>query len=389
MTPRIAAVQHGDFLEACQLIASGQPEPYFGMAYTLQVLDRLFRDRPHLVVSLDAPAYVQLHSGGLYVGLPRPRLPGCLPGTVAELAWAKRILKYLNQFAPTHLLLRTGGLLACRMLDYAVRRRISTLAVFASVFSRSGRYQRWTTDWLIKRLNDPAVFLVGNHRAPATATMTECGLDPKKAQAYDWPGGRHPRDYPVKHLEGSRRPELVYVGSIAEAKGVGDVIQGVALLQQRGLPVHLSVAGDGPFLPRCRELAAACQAGSVTFLGRIGNQDAFDLMLRSNLVCVPSRPEFTEGLPLTLTEALASRTPVVASDHPVFTRAFSDSQGLRFFRAADPKALADAAQAMLADADGYTRLSELTAAAFALVECKVELGHLIERWQQTFGATRG
>ena len=53
----------------------------------------------------------------------------------------------------------------------------------------------------------------------------------------------------------------------------------------------------------------------------------------ATLVCVPSRHEFPEGFPQTLTEALAARTPVVASDHPVFTRVLRDGEGVRYFPA--------------------------------------------------------
>ena len=50
-------MQHGDYREALEHIRSGKPEPYFGMKYALQTLDSLLHDRPHLVMSLDAPVY--------------------------------------------------------------------------------------------------------------------------------------------------------------------------------------------------------------------------------------------------------------------------------------------------------------------------------------------
>jgi glycosyltransferase involved in cell wall biosynthesis len=383
MTPRIAVVQHGDFLQARQIIGSGQPEPYFGMAYSLKVLDELLAGRPHLVISLDAPRQIHRETDGIHEGLPRPEIPGFIPETIAQFIWAGQIRNSLRRFAPTHLLLRTGGLLGCRILDLANRQRINTLAIFASFFSRDGRSQRITTDWLIRRLNEPPVFLVGNHRSPATQTMIECGLKPEKAMAWDWPGSRHPQDYPVKQLDPGREAELVYVGNIMESKGVGDVIRAVEILRRRGARIRLTVAGDGPDLPRFKEMAGT--SGGVEFLGRIGNADAFALMLRSTFVCVPSRPDFPEGFPLTLTEALASRTPIIASDHPVFVRALKEGEGLRCFRAGDAPALADVAFPLLNDAAEYARLSEQTAAAYARIECKVYFGDLLDKWKKSFG----
>jgi glycosyltransferase involved in cell wall biosynthesis len=383
-TCRIAVVQHGDYREAQRLIGSGQPEPYFGMAYAVRVLGDLLHARPHLVISLDAPNYDCTNGTGRLVGLDWPRLPRFLPGTAAVLWRAHQVRRLLRQFQPTHLLLRTNGLLACRALQYAIGHSVSTLAVLASFFDLKGRYNRVITRWLIRLLNHPSVFLVGNHRAPATQTMIDCGLGPNKAVAWDWPGGRRPEDYPTKTLPAVGTPEIVYVGSVTEDKGVGDLVRALDVSRRRNVPARLTVAGDGPDLGRFRELAAALPAGLVTFAGRVPNEEAFRLMLRAALVCVPSRHEFTEGFPLTLTEALASRSPVIASDHPVFVRAFQDGQGVRYFKAADPESLAEAVRSVLADPAGYARLSELTADAFARVECKTAFGDLLERWRATF-----
>jgi glycosyltransferase involved in cell wall biosynthesis len=383
-TCRIAVVQHGDYREARRLLDAGQPEPYFGMAYAVGVLRELLDDKPHLVISLDAANYDCADGNGRLVGLDWPRLPRFLPGTMAVLWRAHQARRLLRQFRPTHLLLRTNGLLACRVLQYARRHGLSTLAVFASFFDLKGRYNRFITRWLVRLLNHPSVFLAGNHRAPATESMIECGLDPAKAVAWDWPGGRRPEDYPAKTLPAAGTPEIVYVGSITEDKGVGDLVRAMAVLGRRNVPARLTVAGEGPDLARFRELAAALPAGRVTFVGRVANEEAFRLMLRAALVCVPSRHEFTEGFPLTLTEALASRSPVIASDHPVFVRAFQDGQGVRYFKAADAEALAEAVRSVLADPAAYARLSEQTADAFARVECKTAFGDLLERWKATF-----
>src|SRR5207253_9585024 len=116
-TPRIAAVQHGDYAAARRLLAAGQPEPYFGMGYTLRALDGLFRGRPHLVVSLDAPAGETTEGEARYVGLPR-RPSRFLPASLAEQRRAAAARRLLDEFRPTHLLLRTGGLVGLSLLKY-------------------------------------------------------------------------------------------------------------------------------------------------------------------------------------------------------------------------------------------------------------------------------
>jgi hypothetical protein len=61
---RVASIQHGDYVEALRIIGRGEVEPYFGMAYTLGVLRRLFADSAHLVVCLNSPAYRERQGRG-------------------------------------------------------------------------------------------------------------------------------------------------------------------------------------------------------------------------------------------------------------------------------------------------------------------------------------
>ena len=131
MTPRIAVVQHGDAREARRLRAAGLPEPYAGMHYSQGFLDSWLAGRPHLIVSLDAPAYSECQGAGLLIGLPEPSASAALPRTATEFRWARRIVHELTRFRPTHFLLRTGSLRGAVLLRAAVRQRWQTLAMFA------------------------------------------------------------------------------------------------------------------------------------------------------------------------------------------------------------------------------------------------------------------
>ena len=96
---RIAVVQHGDYAEAIEIIGRGQPEPYFGMRYSLEVLDKLLRGRMHMVVSLSGAAYDIERGDGRLVGLPRPRTNvSRLSGTFGMLEWARQINRKLDDF---------------------------------------------------------------------------------------------------------------------------------------------------------------------------------------------------------------------------------------------------------------------------------------------------
>ena len=382
MNLRIAAVQHGDYAEAVRLIGRGDPEPYFGMAYSLRVLGDLFAGNEHLVISLNAPSYRVRQGCGGWVGMPMPRIPRPIPGTVAMLAWAEQIRMELKRFRPTHLLLRSAGLPALRSLRYSIQNRVSTLVIFASRFDNASLTDRFLNPRIVDLLNRPEVFLVGNHKSPARDSMVACGVAAEKAVAWDWPGSRHPRDQATKIL--GTDLGVVYVGAITEDKGIGDLIDAVGLLRRSGLPVHLTAAGDGPELERMRARAGKVPGDAIRLLGRVGNDEAFRLMEASAVVCVPSRHVFSEGMPMSLTEALASRSPVVISDHPVFVRAFRQDEGIRIVPERQPTALADALREVLTDPVLYRDLSLSTAKAFERVECSTTFGDLLDRWRRTW-----
>ncbi|MEI8197637.1 MAG: glycosyltransferase, partial [Phycisphaerae bacterium] len=312
-----------------------------------------------------------------------------IPGTatLAVKRQARRISRAIEAFGTTGLVLRTAGLLALELLKYSTTRKgggLPTLVLFANSFLAPDRRSQRLNRELARLCNHPSVLLVGNHRQVSTQSMIDYGVLPAKAVAYDWPGARHPRDYPVKTLDPARPVVILYAATMIESKGIGDLIAAVGILVQRGLDVRLSAFGTGPDESVMRALAERVAPGRVSFPGRVDNDVLFKALRECTLVCVPSRPEWQEGGSLILTEALASRTPVVLSDQPMFARTFHDGEGVRFFKAADPASLAAAIDNVLAPANGcltYQKLSETAVEAFGRAECTTTMGEVLMRWR--------
>jgi hypothetical protein len=95
----------------------------------------------------------------------------------------------------------------------------------------------------------------------------------------------------------------------------------------------------------------------VEFCGQAPNSAVCDAMRQADVVLVPSRHSYAEGLPLTIYEALRARTPIVASDHPMFAGILVDDASAKVFRAGDVQALAAALRSLMADRDLYECLS--------------------------------
>lgn len=101
----------------------------------------------------------------------------------------------------------------------------------------------------------------------------------------------------------------VMLGRLSPEKDVGTLLQAVAIVRREDASFRLEVAGDGPCAGELRRLADELSlADGVRFLGEI--RDVPALLARASLFVLPS---LTEGISLTLLEAMARGLPVVAT----------------------------------------------------------------------------
>jgi glycosyltransferase involved in cell wall biosynthesis len=99
------------------------------------------------------------------------------------------------------------------------------------------------------------------------------------------------------------RAGILYAGRLAEEKGVGVLLRAAALL-----PGTIRVAGDGPLRSLVEQAASA---GDVEYLGRLDRSSVLQELRQALVVVLPSI--WFEGFPLTVLEAYATGTPVIAS----------------------------------------------------------------------------
>jgi glycosyltransferase involved in cell wall biosynthesis len=140
-------------------------------------------------------------------------------------------------------------------------------------------------------------------------------------------------------------------------KGVSHLLRAIALLKDRFPQLRLEVAGDGP--ARAELESEAAQLGisdRVKFLGWV---DPWN-QLRSRWA-VMVHPSLQEGLPLSMLEAMADGTSIVASSVGGVPEVIFDGASGTLVPAADPAALASAISLLLKDPDRRNKLG--TAAA--------------------------
>ena len=150
-------------------------------------------------------------------------------------------------------------------------------------------------------------------------------------------------------------PDVLYVGRLIEHKGVGLLLDALALLRRRGVELETLIVGRGPQADELRADAERLGVGDlVTFRHDIAsNDEVYGLMKASRVFAAPST---REGFGVAVLEALACGVPVVTTDHPEnMARLLVESAGAGRLCAPDAAALADA---LVGAADDDARAGE-------------------------------
>jgi len=158
------------------------------------------------------------------------------------------------------------------------------------------------------------------------------------------------------------RPTVFFIGRHEPRKGLDILLEAMATLPP---DVRLWVAGDGPDTAMLKARFAGDHR--IEWLGRVTDAEKAALMQGADVFCAPSLRG--ESFGVVLLEAMAARTPVVASDLPGYRNvAIADRDGL-LVPAGDSTALATALARVLNDPGLAARLAdagEARAAEFSM-----------------------
>ena len=372
---RLCFVQYGDFAETLSRRDRGEGATYRAQDYSVDwVLSRAAAGDAISVIAVGATDAYDLKREGLSLhGAP----------DAYTRSGSARVTALLDQLAPTHIILRTPIM---GVFAWAEQHGTQLLPLLADSFIGEEGYSlralrdRWRARQLAQKLNHERIPTVSNHNVAACADLVRIGVHKEKTVPWDWPAARVPSDYTTKQL-GSAPYALLYVGMTSRPKGVGDLASAFANDPWLRSKAVLDVVGDHEERTELEaEVKAAGVADAVRFHGKRPNDEVFERMRAADLLLVPSRHAYSEGLPGTIYEGLTVRTPIVMSDHPMFKAYLRDGEGVVFTPEADPGRLASTVRSVLTDPDRYDALSDGTAAAFERIRCPNLWHEVIEAW---------
>lgn len=362
MSPEhLLILQYGDYGAAFRRLEQGLPETYRDQKASVDLVASLAQSGRFRVTTLaicDRPHDEILAPGLRSIGIAK-----------ATAYSARRLLPLLRRLDPDRLILRSPHLATA---IWARLRGLPTLPTFADLFTPGPLRQRLKTRALAWALSGPNVTCVANHSRNATASLhLVLGLAPSRTLAWDHPA--LPAD-PMPKAPASRPFRVFYAGVIRPEKGVEDILSAARLLPDLGFDLAGQPA-TGP-LSHWQDRAPP----NVRFLGPLPHAEIQTRMRQADLILVPSHHSYPEGLPNTIYEALAARTPLAISDHPAFAGRLRPDRDALIFPAADPAALAATIERLRSDPALQSRLSEAAPQALNALRHGALWSQIVTEW---------
>lgn len=144
---------------------------------------------------------------------------------------------------------------------------------------------------------------------------------------YELPFGVDTSQFKPHQKSVSDKIKILFVGGLDRAhyfKGLNNLL--IAFSRLKGSALELKIVGNGELLPlyqkKCRQLACDSR---VEFAIQVSNEDLLVYYQQADIFVLPSINR-CEAFGLVLLEAMASATPVVASDLPGVRKVFTDGE---------------------------------------------------------------
>ncbi len=208
--------------------------------------------------------------------------------------------------------------------------------------------------------------------------VIHCGVDPEV-----YSKARVEEEFPGE----DRSVRVLTIASLRPYKGVQYLIDAIALLQAWSVRIECRVIGSGPLRSRLEDRAR--ERGVASVLQLVGNateEEVAQQLEWTDLLVLPSivaSDGNTEGIPVSLMEAMAGGVPVVATRVSGIPELVVDGETGRLVEPGDADALARAIREAAEDVEGSIRLAEAARSKvrdeFSLSKCVRRLAAEIDR----------
>ena len=153
----------------------------------------------------------------------------------------------------------------------------------------------------------------------------------------------------LEHVKKTSQIKILFLARLQREKGIFETVDAVSNLIQKGLPVSLSVAGNGPIF---KELGSYIRSKNlardhVRMLGEVRGQEKVNVFNEHDIYCLPTY--YGEGLPTSVLEAMAFGLPVITRPVAGLADIFQDGKMGFLCRGKTPAEIAGALEKLIQD----------------------------------------
>jgi glycosyltransferase involved in cell wall biosynthesis len=160
-----------------------------------------------------------------------------------------------------------------------------------------------------------------------------------------------PLDGPLESFVDTHDPIILGVGRLSKEKGFDRLIEAFPTIKKKYPKAGLVIVGEGTLRKSFERLVQDLGVKeSVLMPGYCNKVPA--LLARSRVVVMPS---LTEGLPITLLEAMALKTPVIATAVGEIPKVLGNGSGGELLKDGNPETIVQAIGTYLSDTKGHSR----------------------------------
>jgi glycosyltransferase involved in cell wall biosynthesis len=210
------------------------------------------------------------------------------------------------------------------------------------VFLRNPRMVAAVERWTLPRVDGTMVVV-----RESGDRLQALGVSPEKIAVVSNtpPRSRVTPNWDAKHRTGGPL-QLVYLGLMELPRGVGEVLEAVALLRDRGVAVQLKLIGNGRDFDLLKQKAATLKLTTphVDFLGRLDHAAALKVVSHAQVGLVPHHADeaWNTTIPNKLFDYMAAGLAVVSSNAAPPTRIINETGAGLVFDSGNAVSLADA-----------------------------------------------
>jgi len=183
----------------------------------------------------------------------------------------------------------------------------------------------------------------------------------------------------------SDKIRFTFIGHLGEHKGVKLILEALALLQSKD-NIHLNIVGEGGLKDALQSYIDTHHLTPyVKLLGKVPNHDIPSLFSKTDVYILPS--QWPENQPVTITEAFASKVPVIGTDFGGIKELVTHKERGLLFPMGDTESLAKQMQYFI---DHPEKIKEFGNNAFAFIQHKTfdkQVKKLIPYYQEPLSLT--